>query len=115
MEARRCGPPARTLPIPEGELQNRASGPSVFGLVTGGDPGWFDAQGGTECGLAGVRICQLGTDTCTDSDAAGQFVLGGLPEGQDIEIAFEKAGQHESDPARPHRKHANQSEGDSHP
>ena len=34
----------------------------------------------------------MGTDTCTDSDQAGQFVLGGLPEGQDIELAFEKPG-----------------------
>jgi hypothetical protein len=86
------GTPCPHLPIPDGELQNRASGPSVFGMTVGGDPGWFDALGGTECGLAGVRICQLGTATCTESDAAGQFVLGGLPEGQDVEIGFEKPG-----------------------
>jgi hypothetical protein len=83
-------PPCQNPPIPEGELQNRASGPSVFGIVVGGDPGLFDAFGGTECGLAGVRICQLGTNTCTDSDPAGQFVLNGLPAGQDLEISFEK-------------------------
>jgi hypothetical protein len=85
-------PPCPNPPIPEGELQNRAIGPSVFGMTVGGDPGWFDALGGTECGLPGVRICQLGTDTCTESDEVGQFVLGGLAEGQDIEIAFEKSG-----------------------
>ena len=75
--------------IPEGQLQNRASGPSVFGIVVGGDTGLYDVFGSSECGLAGIRICQLGTDTCTESDVAGQFVLGGLPQGQDIEIAFE--------------------------
>jgi hypothetical protein len=48
--------------------------------------------GGSECGLPGVRICQRGSGTCTDADAAGQFVLGGLPEGQDIEITFENPG-----------------------
>jgi hypothetical protein len=92
------GPPARppcpnpNPPIPDGELQNRASGPSVFGIVVGGDMGWFDALGGTECGVAQVRICLRSTDRCTDSDHAGQFVLGGLPEGQDIELTFEKPG-----------------------
>jgi hypothetical protein len=29
---------------------------------------------------------------CTESDAAGQFVLGGLPEDQDVDIAFERPG-----------------------
>ena len=79
-------------PIPEGDLQNRASGPSVFGITLGGDARWFDLFGGTECGLAGARICQLNTDTCTESDQAGQFVLGGLPENQDIELVFERPG-----------------------
>ena len=83
-------PPCPNPRIPPGELQNKASGPSVFGIVVGGDPGFYDAFGGTECGLAGVRICQMGTSTCTDSDAAGQFVLGGLPSDRDIEITFEK-------------------------
>ena len=50
-------PPCPNSPISDGELQNRASGPSVFGIVAGGDMGWFDALGGTECGVAGVRIC----------------------------------------------------------
>jgi hypothetical protein len=85
-------PPCPNPPIPEGDLENRATGPSVFGMAVGGDPGFFDTLGGTECGLPGVRICQLGTDTCTESDEAGQFVLGGLAEGQDTEIAFEKSG-----------------------
>jgi hypothetical protein len=83
-------PPCPNPPVSEGELQNRASGPSVFGQAIGGDPGWFDAFGGTECGLPGVRICQRDTETCTESDAAGQFVLGGLPGGQEIEITFEQ-------------------------
>jgi len=91
----RVRPPCSNPRIPDGQLQNRASGPSVFGIVVGGDTGLYDVFGGTECGLAGIRICQLGTDTCTDSDAAGQFVLGGLPEGQDIEIAFENPGNSE--------------------
>jgi hypothetical protein len=78
--------------IPDGELQNHASGPSVFGIVVGGDPGLFDTFGGTECGLPGVRICQRGTAICTDSDGAGQYVLGGLPQDQDMEIAFENPG-----------------------
>jgi hypothetical protein len=85
-------PPCTNPPIPEGELQNRASGPSAFGQTLGGDAVWFDLFGDTECGLAGVRVCQLNTDKCTDSDQAGQFVLGGLPENQDIEISFEKPG-----------------------
>jgi hypothetical protein len=85
-------PPCPNPPIPEGELQNRASGPSVFGQILGGDAHWFDLLGGTDCGLAGARICQLSTDNCTESDQAGQFVLAGLPENQDIEIAFEKPG-----------------------
>jgi hypothetical protein len=79
-------------PVSEGELQNRASGSSVFGQTVGGDPGWFDALGGTACGLPGVRICQRGTETCTESDASGQFVLGGLPEGKEIEITFVRPG-----------------------
>jgi hypothetical protein len=37
-------------------------------------------------------VCQLGTEQCTETDGAGQFVLGGLPEGRDIEVAFEKEG-----------------------
>ena len=85
-------PPCPNPRIPEGELQNRASGPSVFGIVVGGDTGVYDVFGGTECGLAGLRICQRDTDTCTQSDAAGQFVLGGLPEAQEMEIAFEDPG-----------------------
>jgi hypothetical protein len=83
-------PPCPNPRIPDGQLQNRASGPSVFGIVVGGDTGVFDVFGGSECGLAGFRICQRDTETCAESDAAGQFVLGGLPENQDIEIAFEK-------------------------
>jgi hypothetical protein len=78
--------------IPEGELQNQASGPSVFGIVVGGEPGLFDAFGESQCGVAGVRICLFGTELCTQSDAAGQFVLGGLPEDQDVEISMEKLG-----------------------
>jgi len=85
-------PPCPNPPVSDGELQNRASGPSGFGITLGGDPGWFDTLGGTECGLAGVRICQKGTDTCTESDQAGQFVLAGLPEDQDLEVTFEKPG-----------------------
>jgi hypothetical protein len=79
-------------PIPEGELQNQASGSSVFGHVVGGEVGHFDALGNTECGVEGVRVCLLDTETCTDSDAAGQFVLIGLPEEADAAISFEKTG-----------------------
>ncbi len=79
-------------PIPDGELQNKASGPSVFGRVVGGDLGLFDPLGGTACGVAGTRVCVLGTSSCTDSDQAGQYVLGDLTVGSDAEISFEKAG-----------------------
>ena len=78
------------MPIPEGELQNRASGSSVFGRVVGGEAGRFDIFGDTECGIADVRVCLFATDVCTESDEAGQFVLSDLPEGVDAEISFEK-------------------------
>jgi hypothetical protein len=78
--------------IPEGELQNQASGSSIFGSVVGGEPGLFDPFGDTECGIAGARVCLLGTDLCTETDAAGQYVLGGLPADQEVDISMEKAG-----------------------
>jgi hypothetical protein len=70
-----------------------ASGPSVFGhvVVAGLEP--FDPFGPpAECGAEGVHICLHGTEICTESDAAGQFVLGGLPAGIDATITFERAG-----------------------
>jgi hypothetical protein len=85
-------PTCDSVPVPEGQLQNRATGSSVFGQVVGDDPGLYDALGRTECGLPGVRVCRHGTEDCTESDEAGQFVLNGLPADQDTEISFVKAG-----------------------
>lgn len=79
-------------PIPSGDLQDQASGPSVFGQIVSAALGSPDAPGDSACGAEGVRICLFDTETCTESDDAGQFVLEGLPEDSDIEISFEKAG-----------------------
>ena len=78
--------------VSDGELQNRASGPSVFGSVRGTKAGWADPTGTSDCGVAGVRVCRHGTDLCTETDAAGQYVLLGLPEDEDLEISFEREG-----------------------
>jgi len=64
----------------------------VFGKVTGTKAGWADPTGTSDCGVAGVRVCQHGTDLCTETDAAGQYVLLGLPEDEDLEISFEREG-----------------------
>ena len=85
-------PTCDSVPAPDGELQNRATGASVFGQVVGDGPGLYDALGRTECGLPGVHICRHGSEDCTESDEAGQFVLNGLPADQDTEISFEKTG-----------------------
>jgi hypothetical protein len=69
-----------------------ASGPSVFGLVLGAGLDAFDPDAAAECGTPGVRICLRGTQICTESDAAGQFVLGGLTAGMDAVITFELTG-----------------------
>lgn len=79
-------------PIPAGELQDRASGPSVYGRVVATDLGWYDPMGLTACGIEGVRICVFDSDTCTESDGAGQFVLSDLESGIDTEITLEKRG-----------------------
>jgi len=84
--------PTCAEPIPAGDLQSQASGPSVFGRIVSGEYGWYDALGDSTCGVEGARICLFETDTCTESDEAGQFVLEGLPEDTDIEISIEKAG-----------------------
>lgn len=76
--------------VSDGELQNRASGPSVFGKVIATEPNEFLIGVGRNCGVAGVSVCLHETQTCTESDAAGQFVLSGLPESGDLAIRFEK-------------------------
>lgn len=77
-------------PLAAGELQNRASGPSVFGMAVSADLGSFDAIGEIACGIEGVRVCLFETETCTQTDEAGQFVLSDLPDETDVEISFEK-------------------------
>lgn len=84
--------PTCAEPIPVGELQDKASGPSVFGQVVSGEYGWYDTFGNRTCGLEGARVCLFETETCTESDEAGQYVLEGLPEGEEVEISVEKAG-----------------------
>jgi hypothetical protein len=84
--------PSCPEPIPAGELQGQASGPSVFGRVVSRDLGSFDPMAADACGLQGVRICMFEAETCTESDEAGQFVLADLPSETDVEITFEKAG-----------------------
>lgn len=79
-------------PIPPGDLQKRASGSSVFGRVVGGDAGFYDPYGMTDCGVGGATICLADSSTCTQSDEAGQFVLLGLPESAAVEITLEKPG-----------------------
>jgi hypothetical protein len=66
----------------------------VFGRVVSSDWGWYDSTGVSVCGVEGVRICLLETETCTESDEAGQFVLGELPSDSDVELSVEKAGFH---------------------
>jgi hypothetical protein len=79
-------------PISTTELQSRASGPSVFGRVIGGDAGLYDPYRMTGCGIPGARVCLADSTTCTESDAAGQFVLQNLPEQTPVEITVEKSG-----------------------
>lgn len=84
--------PDAPAPLSEGELQNLASGPSVFGTMVAGERGAFDLLDPSPCGLEGARVCLFETDQCTETDAAGQFVLNDLPDDVDIEISIEKAG-----------------------
>jgi hypothetical protein len=84
--------PACPAPIPIGELQNQASGPSAFGRIVGGDYGWYDTTGDSTCGVEGARVCVLETELCTTSDEAGQFVLNGLPEDTEVELSIQKPG-----------------------
>ncbi|HEY6555740.1 MAG TPA: hypothetical protein VI072_00645, partial [Polyangiaceae bacterium] len=78
--------------VSDGELQNRASGASVFGKVIVTEPNEFLIGVGRNCGAPGVSVCLHETQTCTVSDAAGQFVLSGLPESGELAIRFEKPG-----------------------
>jgi hypothetical protein len=69
-----------------------ASGPSMFGQVAAVT---LDASAPLlpkDCGLRGVRICVRGSQTCTETDAAGQFVLAGLETGTDAIVTFEQPG-----------------------
>jgi hypothetical protein len=79
-------------PVPLGDLEHGVSGAAVVGQVVGGDLGIYDVFGNTECGIPSVHICLRGSDTCTESDAAGQFVLAGLAENANTAVTFEKAG-----------------------
>jgi hypothetical protein len=64
----------------------------VFGKVIATEPNEFLIGVGRNCGAAGVSVCLHETQTCTESDAAGQFVLSGLPESGELAIRFEKPG-----------------------
>lgn len=79
-------------PIPAGELQNMASGASMFGQVAGVALEAFAPLLPAKCGLSGVRICVRDSEHCTESDAAGQFVLSGLETGTDTIVTFEQPG-----------------------
>lgn len=72
------------------ELQSRASGSSVFGRVVGAADGLYDPYGMTACGIPGATICLADSSICTESDAAGQFVLQDLPDNTPAEITIEK-------------------------
>jgi hypothetical protein len=73
-----------------GELQSRASGSSVYGRVIGETK--LDDPNGMACGVAGVRVCLSENGACTESDAAGEFVLNGLPQAIAGHVTFEASG-----------------------